>query len=707
MESQAHNVTAPSYASAPVPTADSMDMSDNETNRDLYIVDRAPPRDLLAYPELLIPYQVSKTISLGLHSQMLQEENLLDCVQKMRAWSMNPRTTRPIEYYVQTILQREPNSLSAESAIEFAKAMRILLSDLSSHVTLLRMENAFRNAKIPGKAPQILSASSNPLLDPKELVEHVASNKKIQKAIVPTRSANKRDYSIRRCVFQKNFSDRNYNNNKQQKCQTQARYMVRTNSGRKEVPFLETRIMGLLLATLLVTRGGMESPGRGTAESLPKSVGETHKQSSGHICDREGVQDSTIDPTKNTFASKAIQNGESVGCIKACSSQRLDGKHRSCRRIPSPSSTQMGKTACDKDNCLLGRFVDLRIEQGRIAEEHTEGDKTPTEARIYNQGKGILIGSLTTPNTSGNENQYTIDDVRNTKRQGQGPEEGCKPPHNQGYYNSKKISIIHRKGSGHIHYTNPWSFDDQKDDRAKERSSEKKLNLELVIWKSRSFLPEVPEVEFFTDASDSGWGKGTANKYKGVDSNPKRLIAPRNNLKECDCLFRQQKSIIYVKKQGGTQPPALLKVSEQLHSFKDEYKYGMVNTRQDNQQDRYEVRTARCGYVCSPGEPKTVEICQLETITRSSSNGRFQSPVEFLEESILLPTLGSHHENNPKGKPREINFDANKYLVDNGDLVPRSNKNVDSEINQNTSRRSAPGTYKRKFDNVEDQGFVA
>ncbi|OMJ20881.1 hypothetical protein AYI70_g3819 [Smittium culicis] len=27
-------------------------MPDNETSRDLYIVDRAPPRDLLAYPEL-------------------------------------------------------------------------------------------------------------------------------------------------------------------------------------------------------------------------------------------------------------------------------------------------------------------------------------------------------------------------------------------------------------------------------------------------------------------------------------------------------------------------------------------------------------------------------------------------------------------------------------------------------------------------------
>ncbi|OMJ28522.1 hypothetical protein AYI69_g2004 [Smittium culicis] len=132
----------------------------------------------------------------------------------------------------------------------------------------------------------------------------------------------------------------------------------------------------------------------------------------------------------------------------------------------------------------------------------------------------------------------------------------------------------------------------------------------------------------------------------------------------------------------------------------------MVNIRQDIQEDRFEVWTARCGYVCSPGEPQTAEICQLETISRSSSNGRFQSLVEYLEEFILLPTLESHHEDNPEGPQRKINLDTNKSLVENRDLVPGSNQYVDSETNQNTSRRSAPGTFKRKFDNVEEQGLV-
>ncbi|OMJ28523.1 hypothetical protein AYI69_g2005 [Smittium culicis] len=513
LESQAQNVTAPSYASATTPTADSIDMSDNETSRDLYIVDRAPPRDLLAYPELLdsipsskndffrspltdaarrkfiglcpknesIVYEPPSLNEFGISSEAKKDDSKLFDI-KYRLSGL----TRPIDYYVNTILQREPNSLPAESAIEFANAIRILLSNLSSHVTQLRMDNAFGNAKIPGKAPQILPASSNSLFDPKELVEHVAPNKAIQKAIVTTRET--------------------ITNLKQQTCQIQARYMARTDSGRKEVPLLGTRIAGLFAAALLVTGEVLESSGRGKAESLEKSVGETHKRSLGQICDRESVQDPSIDPTKNidqieddsrkkvfkagyqdnrggnfdptlkkrdrtgflrhtrilfddvysskkirrnspsfksetsesSSASKALQNEESFDCMQACSPQRLDDKHRYCRRIPSRSffsifkeisqfsmgkqnfslprsfiwpfleptsfhegialSSQMDKTSWDKDKFLPGRFVDLRIEQGGIAEEHTESDETPKESGIYNSGKEILIGSLTKPN---------------------------------------------------------------------------------------------------------------------------------------------------------------------------------------------------------------------------------------------------------------------------------------------------------------------
>ncbi|OMJ11710.1 hypothetical protein AYI69_g9728 [Smittium culicis] len=630
LESQAQNVTAPSYASATTPTADSIDMSDNETGRDLYIVDRAPPRDLLAYPQLL------------------------DSIPSIKNdFFRSPLTDAARRKFIGLCPKNESMVYEPPSLNEFGLSHEAK-KDFQSSSIFTSHNNEFRNAKIPGKAPQILSASSNPLFDPKELVEHVASNKAIHKANVPTRGANKLDYSVRRSVFQRKFPDRNY-------IQPQLANLPSSSSlyGQKQLrqeggPNVGNQDSGAVRGRPFGHRGKGGKFRTGFSRDTRILFDDVY--SSKKI--RRNSHSFKSETSESASASKVLQNGESVDCMQTCSPQRLDNKHRSCRRIPSSTffsifkeisqfsmekqklslprssiwpfleptsfhesiapSSQMGKTAWDKDKYLPGRFVDLRIEQGRIAEEHTESGETPKETGIYNSGKGILIGSLTKPNSSGNENQYTINVVRNTKRQGQGPEEGSKPPHNQGLCEEKRRDPVSCSAQG----------------------------LRAVVG---------PLSEFF-------------------DSPTAELRPFCTQYSRC--------------------------------SFKDGYIDGMVNIRQDIQEDKYEVRTTRCGYVRSPGEPQTAEICQLETIARSSSNGRFQSSVEYLEEYILLSTLESHHEDNPEGPQREINLDPNNSLVENRDLVPGSNQNFDREINQNTSRRSAPGIFKRKFDNVEEQGLV-
>ncbi|OMJ13021.1 hypothetical protein AYI70_g8765 [Smittium culicis] len=461
----------------------------------------------------------------------------------------------------------------SDSAIEFVNAIRILFSELSSHVTQLRLDNAFRN----------------------------------DSGAVRSRS-----------------------------------FGHRGRGGNSRTGFSQhTRI-------LLDYFYGLEKIWRYS----PSFKSETSESAS---------------------ASKALQNGEYVDCMQACLSERLDDKHRSCKRIPSrtffsifkeisqfsmgkqnfslsrssiwaffdptsfhegiATSTQMSKTAWDKDNYLLGRFVDIRIEQGGIAEECTKVKKLASSiGKAQAMSIALLPGRLMTRRLIELNNEAL----------------------------RKKIRIGTHRNS-HI------------------------------------LLPEVPKVEVFTYASDSDWGIvqglcGDTRQETGFCSAQglRAFVDPPSEFFDSPTLkFRP----------FCTQSSRL--------SFKDTYTDGMVNIRKDIQQDRYEFWNARCGYVRSPGEPQTVEICQLETVTKSSSNGRFQSPVEYLDESILLPTLEPGHEDNPIGLPREINLDTNNSLVENRDLVPRSNQNSDSINNQNNSRRSAPGTYKRKFDNVEEQGFVA
>ncbi|OMJ22726.1 hypothetical protein AYI70_g2689 [Smittium culicis] len=587
MESQAQNVTAPIYTSVPAPISDSIDISDNETSRDLYIVDRAPPRDFIAYPEILdsIPSikndffrssltdaakrkfiglcpknesMVNEPPSLnefGLSSEAKKDDSKLFDIQYRLS-----EITRSIEYYVHTMLQRETNSLSAESVIEFSNAIRILFSDLSSHVTQLLMEKVFRNAKIPGKAPKILSASYNPLFDRKELVEHAASNKSMQKTIVLTRGANKRDYSVRRSLFLKHSSDRNYN-------QPQTGKIPNSSSlyGQNQLRQEGGSIFG--------------NQNSGAVRSL----------SFGHRGRGENFRFKS-EISESASASKILQNEESVNCMKACLSQRLDEKHISCRSIPSRTYFSIFKEISQFS--MRKQKFSLPRSSIWLFLEPTSFHEGIAPSNRWARQHGIRISAY-------------LDDLLIL---GSSKEQSLK--------NTQKLI------QSTLENLKWW----------KES---------LISWNDRSFLPEVPEVEVFTGASDSDW----ETKQEPVSCSSQNIRAVVRRLSEFfDSPIAELRSFC-------TQSSRC--------SFKDEYTYGMFNTRQDIQKYRYVVRTARCGYVRSPGEPQTVDIFQLETISRGSSNERFQSLVEYLEEFILLPILESHHEDNPESPPREINLDTN------------------------------------------------
>ncbi|OMJ24318.1 hypothetical protein AYI70_g1667, partial [Smittium culicis] len=278
--------------------------------------------------------------------------------------------------------------------------------------------------------------------------------------------------------------------------------------------------------------------------------------------------------SESASASKILQNEESVNCMKACLSQRLDEKHISCRSIPSRTYFSIFKEI-SQFSMRKQKFSFPRSSIWLFLEPTSFHEGIAPSNRWARQ-HGIRISAY-------------LDDLLIL---GSSKEQSLK--------NTQKLI------QSALENLKWW----------KES---------LISWNGRSFLPEVPEVEVFTGASDSDWVVRQLSEF---------FDSPTAELRS----FCTQSS---------------------RRSFKDEYTYGMFNTRQDIQKDRYVVRTARCGYVRSPGESQSAEICQQETISRGSSNERFQSLVEYLEEFILLPILESHHEDNPDSPPREINLDTN------------------------------------------------
>ncbi|OMJ12456.1 hypothetical protein AYI70_g9098 [Smittium culicis] len=386
----------------------------------------------------------------------------------------------------------------SDSAIEFVNAIRILFSELSSHVTQLRLDNAFMNVKIPGNALQILSASSNPLFDPKELVEIWRQIRQFRRLLFQHEDSG--------AVRSRSFGHRGRGGNS------------RTGFSR------HTRI-------LLDYFYGLEKIRRYS----PSFKSETSESAS---------------------ASKALQNGESVDCMQAFLSERLDEKHRSCKRIPSRTCFSIFKEI-SQFSMVKQKFSLSRSSIWAFLDPNSFHEGIATR-------KETLIVSLTKPKNSGNENQYTTDDVRNTKIQ------------------VKKLASSIGKAQA----------------------------MSIALLPGRLMTRRL--IELNNEALRKKIRTGTQQETGSCSAQGLRaVVEPPSEFFDSPTLkFR------------------LFCIQSSRLSFKDAYTDGMVNIRKDIQQDRYEVWTARCGYVRSPGEPQTVEICQLETITKSSRNGRFQSPVE-------------------------------------------------------------------------------
>jgi hypothetical protein len=79
--------------------------------------------------------------------------------------------TRPLDLLLhQSIVKGPPTQ---EDVVEFVNSIHELLSDTASHITQIRIDNMFKSAGIRGQAPRLAANVATPLMEPKELLEHV------------------------------------------------------------------------------------------------------------------------------------------------------------------------------------------------------------------------------------------------------------------------------------------------------------------------------------------------------------------------------------------------------------------------------------------------------------------------------------------------------------------------------------------------------
>ncbi|KAI8142111.1 hypothetical protein BJV82DRAFT_502547, partial [Fennellomyces sp. T-0311] len=104
--------------------------------------------------------------SVNLHPNAKRQDHQLSDIQFRLSG-----ITRPINQFVHNLIRN--NGTSREHALDFANVVHELLVDTASYITQLRIDNMFKASGIQGQAPHLANSGPSPLLDPKELVEHV------------------------------------------------------------------------------------------------------------------------------------------------------------------------------------------------------------------------------------------------------------------------------------------------------------------------------------------------------------------------------------------------------------------------------------------------------------------------------------------------------------------------------------------------------
>ncbi|PVU94844.1 hypothetical protein BB561_002226 [Smittium simulii] len=168
----------------------------NQRSGDSYITTRIPVTDLLVYSELtkalpsfnkdffklpltkekrkMAIYSCSKTSSMNYNPPPLNN-SAISATKKTDSALYGiqlalTQATRPIDYYVHRIIQKNSGLNTAEdSATLFASTMRALLADIAATVTQARIDNLHRVLDLPGKPTELIKTKIKPLIVQKAL----------------------------------------------------------------------------------------------------------------------------------------------------------------------------------------------------------------------------------------------------------------------------------------------------------------------------------------------------------------------------------------------------------------------------------------------------------------------------------------------------------------------------------------------------------
>ncbi|OMJ25103.1 hypothetical protein AYI70_g1131 [Smittium culicis] len=174
--------------------------------------------------------------------------------------------------------------------------------------------------------------------------------------------------------------------------------------------------------------------------------------------------------------------------------------------------------------------------QGKVLGEHREIVFPVDQPGIQNQHEEVETDTIPINISFGDGNQFQIDELKGPQGQDQRSPQGSEQTSEDGQDDVEMSGELHWESSSNVNSPPPWTNNVDETSRIEEQfahETEKRTatvhltrpalqNLEfwrqkLQKWNCQSFIPETPEMEVFTDASDTAWGIVVGSKsYSGT-----------------------------------------------------------------------------------------------------------------------------------------------------------------------------------------------
>ncbi|OMJ18003.1 hypothetical protein AYI70_g5622 [Smittium culicis] len=265
----------------------------------------------------------------------------------------------------------------------------------------------------------------------------------------------------------------------------------------------------------------------------------------------------------------------------------------------SSPDIEMCENTWDRNLGIFRRSHDLRRDEGSLRSKNFQNLFQDCETRLQDQARGIKYETMSVDNSPRNGHQFSEYDAQSFFIQGPGPKKGSLKAIECGSNDPNKFRELHWESPSNVNCTVIWPPYAKTSSRTEEKLFiENKImdidchidsvNLsfwvhKLKSWNGQSFLPKTPELEIFTDSSDTAWGIVVGSKfYSSLWShsealmyiNAKDLLTILYTLRLRNVVCRSvlvysdnTTTLSHISKFDGTTSPKLLEISENIWNY--------------------------------------------------------------------------------------------------------------------------------------------